>query len=868
MKSSRIFLLILLVSNQVFAQQKLNDRLLDEIANVSHDDFVKIRIEFNAKTKTAEEKHKLISSGHSVQDRAMKIINLMRQTAEESQKEVLRHLESNTLTVRNIQNFWIANVIFCEIQAGFIGQLNQFNDISGIYYENNRFQLGEIYVQEEHSDFRGPGGTEPSIEACNVRPLWDLGYTGRGRKVFVYDTGVWPRHQAFGSRFMGNYGFLEAAWHGYYHDEPNGERNSHGTHVLGTMVGLDEDKADSIGIAMKSYWIANDHVGQTISVMPDLPYLIAAYEWALNPDGDFNTSNDIPDVINNSFRWYDGADMEQCEGIVVDLMIAIDAVGIANIYSGGNQGPNNTTIAAPQRINVTEVNTFSVGSVNGNIPFPHPLSNFSSIGPKQCPGAGSMAIHPEVVAPGQNVRSAWGQDGYNTISGTSMAAPHVSGVALLLKEAFPYLSGEDILWALYLTAIDMGPEGEDNQFGMGMIDAHAAFLYLSENNTPVNPNLIEYDIAITAIHGIEMNGVYCDNIFQPIVSIKNLGSNTINAFSLTFNWNGGSSSTITWNEPLVPSASIDIELPLLSTSFSGAQEYWVEAKILNEIEFYDLINNRRHVRFNVRPRLPIPFIEEFENIWNKGLWVVNNPDDSYTWRTMRAPFHHDNNNAAVIQLSNYSPASNQRDALFSPVFSIPSSGEIILDFERSYRRRSSISSHQDTLYVMIQNGCSGTQDTLIMLAGTDLAVLSSPSPNFVPSNQDDWKKTEFSLNAYRGQEIGVVFESVNRAGNHIYIDNFRIYESTTLPLKTMEFEPMDIVVFPNPTANKFAVDLKNVQLYNSGTLTMTNMLGQNVKTIKISNKTEIIDVSDLSGGIYWIQVRFHDNILTKRIVID
>ena len=137
----------------------------------------------------------------------------------------------------------------------------------------------------------------------------------------------------------------------------------------------------------------------------------------------------------------------------VNLMNTIEAAGIANVFSGGNFGPSNTTISSPQRINTSDVNTFSVGSVNGNTSFPYPISSFSSRGPKQCPGSGSLAIHPEVVAPGQNVRSAWGKDGYNSISGTSMAAPHVSGACLLLKEAFHGFR-EEILRALYQTATD------------------------------------------------------------------------------------------------------------------------------------------------------------------------------------------------------------------------------------------------------------------------------------------------------------------------------------------------------------------------------------------------------------------------------
>ena len=70
----------------------------------------------------------------------------------------------------------------------------------------------------------------------------------------------------------------------------------------------------------------------------------------------------------------------------------------------------------------------------------YPISSFSCRGPTQCPGEGSLSTYPEVVAPGQSVRSAWGKNEFNTISGTSMAAPHVSGAVLLLKEAFPFFN--------------------------------------------------------------------------------------------------------------------------------------------------------------------------------------------------------------------------------------------------------------------------------------------------------------------------------------------------------------------------------------------------------------------------------------------
>ena len=46
--------------------------------------------------------------------------------------------------------------------------------------------------------------------------------------------------------------------------------------------------------------------------------MIEAFQWTLNPDNDTSTTEDIPDVINNSWRWYDGNDTTHCQGFVVN----------------------------------------------------------------------------------------------------------------------------------------------------------------------------------------------------------------------------------------------------------------------------------------------------------------------------------------------------------------------------------------------------------------------------------------------------------------------------------------------------------------------------------------------------------------------
>jgi len=437
----RIFFVIfsLLFSFKINGQGVLSNELQAVIAESNPSDFISIRIEFKENVDCYYLNNEFKENEISVDERPKIVIEQLQDQANISQTEIVKDIERlYKSSYRNLKQFWVVNLIIIEAKADLINFLNSQSSIALLDFENDKIVMHDAFKINSVNSQKTPGGVENGLEAINAPAMWALGYTGRGRIVYDYDTGVWPNHPAFSSRYMGNFFPTSQSWFPWASSEPNGVISDHGTHTLGTIAGLDTTTKDTIGVAFKSYWIANDYVNSTVATLPPIADMILAFEWALNPDGDITTTSDIPDVISNSWRWYDGADTLQCGGYVVNLMNAIEAAGIANVFSGGNSGPTNTTVNAPQRINTSEVNTFSVGSINGNIDFPQPISSFSTIGPKQCPGTGSLSIHPEVVAPGQNVRSAWGSDSYNTISGTSMASPHVSGSILLLKEAFPF----------------------------------------------------------------------------------------------------------------------------------------------------------------------------------------------------------------------------------------------------------------------------------------------------------------------------------------------------------------------------------------------------------------------------------------------
>jgi len=114
-----------------------------------------------------------------------------------------------------------------------------------------------------------------------------------------------------------------------------------------------------------------------------------------------------------------------------------------------------------------------VAAVDANNPN-WPIASFSSRGPTYCTPDQTAAIKPDIAAPGVDVRSSVPGGGYGSKSGTSMASPHVNGVVALMREACPDLSAEEIKEIIYQTAYDLGSEGEDNDYGWGMIDAYEA----------------------------------------------------------------------------------------------------------------------------------------------------------------------------------------------------------------------------------------------------------------------------------------------------------------------------------------------------------------------------------------------------------
>lgn len=793
-----------------------------------------------------------------LEERQKKVIKTLSETAETSQLQLLRTIDAyskaNPDSYKNLERFWIVNAIGIEATADLILHLSNDESISKILlYDFEKIELIKP-VKESPSQAKSVGGTEPGLLAINAHKLWALGYTGKGRISYSVDTGVWPNHPTISDRFMANFFPMSQSWYPFDSELPSDKGSSHGTHTLGTTLGLDRTTNDTIGMAFNAYWIASDPIVSDISLIKPFPVIMLAYQFALNPDGDTSTVYDIPDAINNSWGRTSNGDTTYCtNSVVTQAFDAVEAVGIANVFSAGNNGPGAATISDPHQIATNLVNSFTVGALNAH-DTTYPIASFSSRGPTHCSGTGSLAIKPEVSAPGYQVRSAIGQDSFALYNGTSMAGPHVTGAVLLLKEAFPYLAGDQILLALYNSAVDLGAIGEDNTYGMGMIDVFAAYNYLAQSYTPVPPAKDTFDIAVKEIIS-PSNEITCDSVFNPIIVLRNNGDSIIQNALIEYQLNSESIETFNWTGNLASGQLDTVSLSQITAQNKTNYEFKFKIITDSSVTESDYFNNRRIYRFRVLPTESIPFFEYFEVYNLDSRWHIDNPDYLTSWDTIPTGGIQWNNYSAYMNFADYNPRASQKDGLISPYLNLSNPSKLTLNFKYAYYHKHPVLS--DTLKVIISDNCGISFDHLVFeLGGSDLNTLDTAANDFIPEYQHHWKDTTIDISQFVSSDgIFLKFEGTNRKGNNLFLDNIVVFEGTTPPLYIEEKVKAEISIYPNPTND--ILNFKFSKELNQETqIDIFNILGRKLisKEIDKNESQFLINISNFNKGIYIVRI--------------
>ncbi len=412
------------------------------------------------------------------------VLETLQAKANGTQRNLLASLEDRKATgdILGYTPHWLINAVVVKGTLGAIRDLAARPDVDVVEADLVAELIEPVKrdVKDREKSITGIGMT-PGVQAVNAPLVWqEFGNRGAGAVVGILDTGVEGSHPALADNWRGNFAPADECWFDAadFGDATPQDHHYHGTHVMGTICGLAPD--DTIGVAPDALWIASNVINQGVGSEFDNDVL-ASLEFMADPDGNPDTSDDVPDVVQNSWGINENfTGYFDCDSRWWDAMDNCEAAGVVLTWSAGNEGPGSGSLRSPADRAATPHNAFSVGSVDAtNYPFPYPISSFSSRGPTTCPDVPPESlIKPEVCAPGSDVYSAAPGGGYQYLSGTSMAGPHVAGVVALMRAANPTVDVITIKDVLMNTAVDLGTEGEDNTYGHGLVDAYQAVLFV------------------------------------------------------------------------------------------------------------------------------------------------------------------------------------------------------------------------------------------------------------------------------------------------------------------------------------------------------------------------------------------------------
>lgn len=321
--------------------------------------------------------------------------------------------------------------------------------------------------------------------AINLPAAWDLGTSSPDVVVAVVDSGTRP-HRDLQPKLLPGYDFIsdpQAAGDGDGRDpdptDPGGDlpqesSHWHGTHVAGTVGAVTNNRAGVAGVA----WQARVLPVRALTRTGLLGDVLAAMEWAVGLEVPGVPRNAHPaQVVNLSL----GTDAPP-DPVVQETFSRVVATGAVVVVVAGNE---NTGTANKLPCNLQGVVCVGASRLSGQ------RASYSNFGPQvdvMAPGGESSEDldgngYPDGVL--STFFDAQGTEAYGFLSGTSMAAPHVSGVVALMKALAPGLSPAQVEQLLKDTAA--GGFGCGTGCGAGLVNAQAALLRAAGRTAPDGP---------------------------------------------------------------------------------------------------------------------------------------------------------------------------------------------------------------------------------------------------------------------------------------------------------------------------------------------------------------------------------------------
>lgn len=365
-----------------------------------------------------------------------------------------------------VYQFKLIDAVVVEVPSTAIGKLKKLPGVKRVEFDHQ-----VALLKGKPPGVGKPGPSQPSqtipwgIERIKAPDVWDItDGSGGVVEVAVLDTGVDYDHPDL----AGNIAWCVSTLRGRVTTNPVHckDQNGHGTHVIGTIAALNND-IGVVGVApgVEIYSIRvldASGRGSYSDIAIGIEQALLGPDGVLDSDGDGiivgDPDDDAAEVISMSLG---GSADDQ---YLHDMIIKAYSYGVVIVAASGNEGAESPSYPAAY----PEVIAVGASDINDQI-------------------ASWSNRQPEVSAPGVDILSTYPDDTYETLSGTSMATPHVSGVVALIQAAyynkygrvlpvgtFDDMDANTVRGILHSTADDLGDPGWDIYYGYGIVRADLA----------------------------------------------------------------------------------------------------------------------------------------------------------------------------------------------------------------------------------------------------------------------------------------------------------------------------------------------------------------------------------------------------------
>ncbi|MCL6261291.1 M43 family zinc metalloprotease [Aquiflexum sp. TKW24L] len=371
--------------------------------------------------------------------------------------------------------------------------------------------------------------------------------------------------------------------------------------------------------------------------------------------------------------------------------------------------------------------------------------------------------------------------------------------------------------------MDYTPDNCMNNFTIGQVARMDVVLANSPRRVSlvngrgtVMPVLLAVDLAIENI--IDPQNLVCDLNVIPTLSILNRGLNRITSARIEIRNNGSLIQSSNFSLNLNTGDETTVSFNPLTLNPTG-NNFVATITQVNGTTDQNTSNNSIESNPSLQPVVPLPYVFTYTDIGSK--WVIQNPDNLFTWEKTQVVLDGQSQDAIFIRNYEYE-AFGELDYFISPQIDLSTFQDAQLTFNMAYGPFEN-TSFGDYLIVAVSSDCGNTFDILDAPYDKDYNFLRTSTPTleeFIPTSNSQFRREIVNLKQYAGLgNVRVAFIARNGYGNNLYLKDIEI-----LTQETYKYDiKLNELVTPSPIgSNNHANEV--ISVTNTGNLPISGFI--------------------------------------------